>query len=162
MNYSILTERGATLIQKAYNGSETDNVLSVVQSRSWLTGMRPLLDLFNHNKSVEPVTRQNSNKEYRLYTPFDIKKGEQAYNKYGDFDMITVYSHYGYIPDQEPTCKDMLMMRVGSGSARVSCIRNSLSSVEDMFYELVSAYQEDDFIMVKAAAQWLNLHINYD
>lgn len=161
LNYSILTDTGGNLVDKVY-GSQVDNVTSVVQSRSWLTGMRPLLDLFNHHHKAEPVSRSNKTKEYRLYTSFDIKKGEQAYNNYGKFDMFTIYKHYGYIPDQEPTCKDMLRLRVGDESARVSCVRTSASTIDDMFFEMVEAYRQGDLIMMKAAAQWLNLHIDYN
>jgi len=159
LNYSILTDKGALQIERK---NAIDNISSVVQSRSWLTGMRPLLDLFNHHEMAESITREKNTKEYRLYTPFKIKKGEQAYNNYGKFDTFGLYRIYGYIAEQEPTCADMLMMRVGKPRARVSCVRRSNSTVEDMFFEMLEAYKENDFIMMKAAAQWINANINYD
>ena len=152
----VLTQRGLDIVEKRWP-TKVDNMTSAVQSRGWNSGMRPLLELFNHDRTASsPVVEGD---EIVLRSNKRIEAGEQAYDSYNTKDLFRSYIYYGFIPDEPPTCDDMRNLRVGLPEKRVECIRNADSTVEDMFLEMLLAYEHGDLAMIKGAAQWLDDNI---
>jgi len=153
---SVLTQYGLDIIEKRWP-TKVDNMTSAVQSRGWNSGMRPLLELFNHDRTASSPAVEGD--EIVLRSNKRIESGEQAYDTYNTIGLFRSYIYYGFIPDEPSTCDDMVKLRVGLPEKRVECIRNVDSTVEDMIMEMLLAYQNDDLAMIKGAAQWLDDNI---
>lgn len=155
-NMSVLTVLGSSIVDYLHpNG--VDNFTSSVLSRGWMSGLRPLLELFNHDESgLVPKLEEG---EYVLRASKRIEKNEEAYDNYGIQDVFHVYTNYGFIPNVTPNCYAMRAMRIGNASERLSCIVESNSSMTLMISEMYYAFKINDTTMMKAIAQWIDKNI---
>lgn len=139
--------------------TKIDNLTSAVYSRGWYSGMRPLLELFNHDEDALPPVKEGNT--YVLRSNKRLEAGDQAYDSYEAIGNFYYYTFFGFVPKQKPTCYDLIRMRAGPASDRVYCIMDSTSTVEKMIGEIVAAIQHEDLAMIKGAARWLDTNINF-
>jgi hypothetical protein len=165
---SILTVMGKRIVKRQIQ-HPLDNLTTAVMTRKWVsrskkvysTTMRPLMDRFNHHASAEEPVLENQ--EWVLRSAKTIHKGEQAYNNYGKRSLFEWYNSYGYMPaDQQPTCLDMQLMRIGNDVQRAACIAYGNSTISLMVEEMQVAMEHSDYVMLKGAAQWLDRYIKFD
>ena len=153
LNYSIFTVRGGLTHNKSFQKTNE----SIVQSRRWTTGMRPLMELFNHHNNAYPVVENATH--YLLNASVNYAAGNQVYDKYTNSGIFKKYLVYGFIDTEEPTCEDMKNMRVGNDIQRVACIAYSNSTISLMLDEIEEARKHGDLAMIKGASQWLDRNI---
>lgn len=140
---------------------------SMVMSRRWTTGMRPLMDLFNHHKDANIVMELTDQDAYVLENKVYTPAGEEVYDNYGSNTMkfMSTWVRFGFFDTQaEKTCKDLRMFRQGDPAKRVACISRAESNLNEMVAELNSAIEYNDLVMIKGAAQWIdrNTHFTYE
>lgn len=143
---------------------------SIVSSRQWASGMRPMLDLFNHDFHLGARIVDTPD-AYTLKTKDSVHAGDQVYWSYLDiinkksglaFDF---YMTYGILPKEiEVDCADMLLLRRDGGNVveRMNCIASATgSTVQSMADEIYAASMvvPMDVIMLKGASQWLIRHV---
>lgn len=138
---------------------KVDNITSAVQSRGWHSGMRPLLELFNHDENALPPVEEGS--KYVLRTQKRLEAGDQAYDHYEAVGNYYYYTFFGFVPPEKPTCYDLIRMRTGPPKERVYCIMDSQSTPTKMISEMVAAVKHQDLVMLKGAARWIDSHINF-
>ena len=163
-NKTLLTRSGYTFIKRVL-ARPMSNESSIIVSRRWKTGMLPVMDLFNHNSKFGDIVRPSEDgNEYLLIATKSYAKGEEVYTHYGlEKTIFQMYNRYGFIiDDQELSCADIRMMRIGDIDQRIECIVNSSTTditIEQMVNELSEAYVQKDYTMMKAAAKWLDRNI---
>jgi hypothetical protein len=136
---------------------------SVIMSRRWNTGMRPLMDLFNHHKdagTVNPTDQDMYVLENKIYTP----AGGEVYENYSAGAMMfrDTWVRFGFADTQaEMTCQDMRIFRLGDAAKRVACIADADSNLNEMVAELNLALKYDDMTMIKGVAQWIDRNTRF-
>lgn len=143
---NLLTFWGKEMHKNVFGTNNMANLTWSVISRGWTTGMRPLLELFNHNKSASTPYLEKG--EYVIRAASEIQKGEQAYDNYGMKSVLDLYFSYGFVDDTELTCNDMLALRVGNPQERLRCLNEFLDSIST-----------DDFAAVKGVAQYFDQQV---
>lgn len=155
-NSSLLTVRGMII----HNNSKMEDEESVIASRKWNTGMRPLLELFNHHHGAYPVLMNDSH--YTLNASVNYTKGDQVFDKYNNNGVFNKFMVYGFFENKPLTCEDMITMRRGEDVQRVACIAYSNSTTALMLEEIKEAQKHGDLAMIKGASQWLDRNIVYN
>lgn len=156
INNTLLTVRGKELIEKK-RASVNE---SIVLSRSWTTGMRPVLELFNHHKNANKAVSNGTH--HCITSSHYYKPGAQVYDSYSDSGVLQKYLMYGFIEDKELSCEDMQHLRMGTDVQRVACLAYSKSSIDIMIKEIVEAHKQGDMAMIKGASQWLDRNIVFN
>ena len=141
---------------------------SIVSSRQWASGMRPMLDLFNHDFHLGDRILDTPD-AYTLKTKDSVNAGDQVYWSYLDINQksglaFDFYMTYGILPKEiEFDCADMLLLRDGGNIVeRMNCIASATdSTVQSMADEIYAASMvvPMDVIMLKGASQWLIRHV---
>ena len=168
---NVLTTLGHKVIVERY--AMQNNLTSAIESRwwrgnfnystnSWSSGMRPLIELFNHDDDASLPVHMTDVEEYVIVTNKPIVKGEQAYVNYVA-SMWQLYIAYGFVPSlQTPSCDDMRLLRgIGSDLRRVTCIAYSNSTLEEMVLEIKESSKRGDIAMIKGAAQWIDRNTDF-
>lgn len=131
--------------------------ISVVKSRSWPSGMIPVIDLFNHDCSAKPP---HSNGTHVVLNSVDksYDRGDQVFNNYGIRSQWQSYFNYGFMDDcVVPTCEDARVLRFdGHEELRIDCIANSVSNITDMAAEMAEAIEVNDTVMISGIVRWMS------
>ena len=140
---------------------------STAYSRIWqqpIWALVPVIDLINHgmNKMNKTATILPINTTFTVTTGrYDYNMGEEIYINYGIEDDQQAFLFYGIEnPDYVPTCEDYSIVRWKQfPEKRRACFENmTLFDLQHMELELVTAYQYEDFDMIKAARKWIELY----
>ena len=163
---SILTHLGYKSV-KSVLPKPMNNISAMIASRRWPTGMRPVLDLFNHDANIGDIVRINNDRShYVLAAKKTYKVGSEVFCNYGsERSVFQMYNRYGFLTDQKKlTCVDLRMMRIGNASERIECISNSprdnVTTLQHMVTEMQEALLHHDYAMLKGAARWIDRNVN--
>lgn len=166
-NNTILTILGCRKLDKLSKKFTTSfsNLTSVAISRRFEIGMIPLIDLFNHKHNGDEVFKFWDINDFEnpsmMVEASKTYENEEVFIKYGSYNLFQLYTTYGFIASHNPSCSDMTYMRVGLSSERISCIATSNSTIELMVKEISEAFLQNDTVMIKGAAQWLDKNIQH-
>lgn len=163
---SILTHLGYKYV-KSVLPKPMNNISALIASRRWPTGMRPVLDLFNHDANIGDIVRVNNDRSHYVLTALkNYKVGSEVFCSYGsERSVFQMYNRYGFVTDQNKlSCIDLRMMRIGNVSERIECIsnspRNNVTTFQHMVNEMQEALLQQDYAMLKGAARWIDRNIN--
>jgi hypothetical protein len=157
IDLSAFTLLGALSIRVDFPVLPISNRTSLLMSRKWESGLRPLLDLFNHNEKLGAVVYLGTDDYYYLNAKVACSKGEQVYDSYGPIPTWKMYLNYGFIDHgKELICNDQTTMRIGNDVQRVACLAYCTSTLAQMVEEMGEAVKHNDVTMLKGAAQWID------
>jgi hypothetical protein len=166
--------------------NKMDIEASILMSRRWGSGLRPMLDLFNHHYQAyyvdEPSETTNELhlntlsaevkqemadvlSTYYLFAHQDYILGDQVYTRYNDNRIWDNSVKYGFfeINDRKLECEDMYAMRLGAVVDRVACWSDLKGiRIENLLDEMKEALKYEDFALIKGAAQSIVRDIVYE